>query len=171
MCPFGHLYDPSTCLNASAGHFRHLVDPPWRRFRPGIPMFPLVQTQLSAISSQKRARIPHLPPPADGPSVIEPDIDPSLGIVSITRNLSARLGPRVAPLAPEGSACQYLRRAGHGQERRIRAGRRWFGLFAADRACLAVVTLAVAGCGDRIDWHQPGPCLAGPALSSLEVRH
>lgn len=153
MCPFGHLYDPSTCLNASSGHFKHLVDLPWRRFRPGMPMFPLVQTLLSAIRSQKRARIPHLPPLADGPGVIEPDIDPSLGVASITRNLPARLGPRVVPLAPEGSACQYLRRAGHGQERRIRADRRWFGLFAAAGTCPAVVTLAMAGRSNRIDWY------------------
>jgi hypothetical protein len=71
------------------------------RFRPGMPMGPeFVQIQLNAISKQKRARTPRLPPLADWPGVIEPDIDPSLGVVSITRNLSGRLGSPRGSLGP-----------------------------------------------------------------------
>jgi Pentapeptide repeats (8 copies) len=59
-----------------------------------MPIVPSVQSELSAISSKMRTRIPRILPPADGPGVIEPDIGPSFGVASITRNPSTRLGPR-----------------------------------------------------------------------------
>jgi len=135
-------------------HSRQLTKLRLRRLVPGGRSLPLpTQAQPIAINIQKRARTRCLLPPADGPGVIEPAIGPSLGVVSITRTPSTRLGPGVAPLAVQVRACKYLGRAGHGQERRIRADRQRFAFSTAAETRLVVVTLAVAGRSDRTGWH------------------
>lgn len=107
-----------------------------------------MQTELIAITNQKRRGAPRLQLEADGPRIVEPDIETSPGAVSITRNLPMRLGPAWLEGSAE-STWQYLGRARRGQPRRIRASCRRLALTAGIGTEMVVLTVVLARSGNR----------------------